>query len=219
MRKFFIVASLVVLAIGIALIPGPAVPVRAQMSEMMMGMQSDSSVELRMAMRKLWEDHIIWTRVYIMSTLAGLDDTSAAAQRLLQNQEDLGNAIKPYYGEEAGNALATLLREHITVAVDVVAAAKAGDSAALDDANQRWYANADAIAVFLSGANPNWPEQDLKDMLYKHLELTTNQVIARLNMDWTADIEAYDANHEHMLMMSDALTDGIVKQFPEMFMQ
>jgi len=178
-----------------------------------------SAVDLRMDMRKLWEDHITWTRNYIISALAGLDDTSKVAERLLKNQDDIGDAIKPIYGDEAGKKLAALLRDHILVAAEVVTAAKMGNNEELSKANKKWYANADDIAAFLSSANPNWPKNVLQDMLYKHLEYTTQEVVSRLKKDWASDIEAYDKGHLHMLMFADALTDGIVKQFPNKFMK
>jgi len=170
-----------------------------------------------MAMRKLWEDHITYTRNYIISELAGLEDTSKVAERLLRNQDDIGSAITPIYGDEAGKKLAALLRDHILVATEVVKAAKSGNNEELAKANKKWYANADDIAAFLSSANPNWPKKALEDMLHKHLEYTTQEVVSRLKKDWAADIEAYDKGHEHMLMFADALTDGIVKQFPDKF--
>ena len=176
-----------------------------------------SVVDLRMGMRKLWEDHIIYTRNYIISALAGLEDTGKIAERLLRNQDDIGDAIKPVYGDAAGGKLASLLRDHIMVATEVVKAAKMGNKEELAKANKKWEANADDIATFLSGANPNWPKQDLVNMLYKHLALTTGEVVSRLNKDWAADITYYDKGHEHMLMFADTLTDGIVKQFPDKF--
>ena len=176
-----------------------------------------SAVDLRMAMRKLWEDHITWTRNYIISSLSDLEDAGKCAERLLKNQDDIGDAIKPIYGGEAGKKLALLLRDHILIATEIVKAAKMANNEALATDNKKWYANADDIAAFLSGANPNWPKQALVDLLYKHLELTTGEVVSRLKKDWAADIDFYDKGHEHMLMFSDALTDGIVKQFPNKF--
>lgn len=178
---------------------------------------TQSAVELRMEMRKLWEEHITYTRNYIISAVAGLDDAGAIAGRLLKNQDDIGAAIKPVYGEEAGSKLAALLRDHITIAVDVVKAAKAGATNDLAQADTKWHVNADDIAAFLGGANPNWTKKDLTDMLYRHLELTTGEVVGRMKKDWAADIEAYDKGHAHMLMFADALTKGIVKQFPDKF--
>jgi hypothetical protein len=173
--------------------------------------------ELRLAMRKLWEDHITWTRNYIVSALAGLPDQDAVAKRLLANQDEIGAAVATYYGDDAGKKLAGLLRDHITIATEVVAAAKAGDKAKLDAAQAKWSANGKDIAAFLSGANPNWPQGDLEAMLQKHLDLTSGEVVARLGKDWEADIQSYDDGHAHMLMFADALTDGIAKQFPEKF--
>lgn len=177
---------------------------------------STKQAALQAAMRKLWEDHITWTRVFIISAAGDLPDKDAATQRLLQNQVDIGNAIKPYYGDAAGERLTALLKEHITTAAEVVAAAKANDTAKMEDANRRWFANADAIAAFLSTANPkNWPAAEMKQMMHDHLTLTTSEVQARLKGDWAADIAAYDKVHEQILRMADMLSAGIIHQFPK----
>ena len=173
---------------------------------------------LQDAMRKLWEDHITWTRIFIISAAGDLPDKTAATDRLLQNQVDIGNAIKPYYGDAAGNKLTALLKEHITTAAEVVAAAKANDQAKLADANKRWFANADQIADFLSAANPkNWPQAEMRSMMRDHLDLTTKEAVARLHGDWAGDVKAYDDVHNQILRMADGLTMGIVKQFPDKF--
>lgn len=170
------------------------------------------------AMRKLWEDHVTWTRLYIVSAAAGLPDAQPAAERLLRNQADIGDAIKPFYGNAAGDRLTALLRPHILIAADVVKAAKAGDTAAVEAASARWYANADEIADFLSGANPdNWPRQTLRSEMRHHLDLTLQEAQARLHGDWAADIAAYDNVHQHILGMADMLSKGIVKQHPQRF--
>lgn len=168
-------------------------------------------------MRKLWEDHITYTRNYIISALAGLPDSDAVAKRLLQNQDDIGDAVKPYYGDAAGQKLATLLKDHIKIATEVVKAAKSGSKDKLAAAQKKWTVNADDIAMFLGKANPNWSEQDLKEMLHKHLELTTGEVVGRLKKDWAEDIKSYDEGHVHMLKFADMLTAGIAKQFPDKF--
>lgn len=181
--------------------------------------KANPAVETKMAMRKLWEDHITYTRNYIISALADLPDGDAVAQRLLKNQDDIGNAIKPYYGEDAGQKLAALLRDHIMIATEVVKAAKADNKQQLADAQKKWTANGKEIAAFLSGANPNWSKKDLEQMLQKHLDLTSKEVVSRLKKDWASDIKAYDEGHAHMLMFADTLTYGIVKQFPAKFKQ
>ena len=173
--------------------------------------------QLRLDMRKLWEDHITYTRNYIISALADLPDRDAVAGRLLKNQDDIGAAIRPYYGDDAGKKLAALLRDHIVVATEVVTAAKAGKADALTEAQKKWSANGKEIAAFLSAANPNWSKPTLESMLQTHLDLTSGEVVGRLKKDWAADIKAYDDGHAHMLMFADALTDGIVKQFPAKF--
>jgi hypothetical protein len=169
-------------------------------------------------MRKLWEDHITWTRNVIISFQADLPDLNAAIARLLQNQADIGDAIKPYYGDAAGNQLTALLREHILGAARVLAALKAGDQSALQSALADWYANAHDIAVFLSSANPkNWPLAEMDQMMRDHLDATTREAVARHQGDWNADVAAYDAVHLQALAMADMLSNGIIAQFPKLF--
>ncbi len=174
-----------------------------------------SQFQLRNAMRVLWRDHVVWTRAYLISAIADLPDMSTAAERLLRNQADIGNAIKPFYGDAAGDALTALLRTHITIAVEIVTAAKASDSAKLTDAKARWSTNADEIATFLAGANPNWALADLKQMMQMHLAQTLVEATARLTGDWDGDVKATDEVNAHIISMADVLTSGIAKQFPQ----
>ena len=176
------------------------------------------SVAFHEDLRKLWEDHITWTRLAIISLEGGTPDTKATVARLLRNQADLGNAVKPFYGAAAGNALTKLLREHILIAADLIAAAKTGDGTKVADVQARWTANADQIAALLHGANPDhWPLAALKAEMHMHLKLTTEEAVAHLKGKWTADAAAYDKVHRHILHMSDLLADGIVAQFPNRF--
>lgn len=178
---------------------------------------SKKQLDLYQAMRKLWTDHVVWTRSYIVAAVAGTEDAGAAAARLLQNQVDIGKAVAGYYGMAAGDQLVGLLKEHIMIAVDLIAAAKVDDKTKFADANTRWTKNGEEIADFLAGANPNWPKEALRDMMEKHLATTTDEVVARLGNKYEDDVKAYDTVYDHILMMSDALTEGIIKQFPEKF--
>lgn len=178
----------------------------------------EKAAELKEGMRKLWEDHIAWTRLFIVSAAAGLPDTDATAGRLLRNQDDIGNAIKPYYGEEAGTALTKLLREHILIAADILTAAKSGEDAKVQKSSKAWYRNADDIAAFLAKANPdNWPRDAVSAHMKMHLDLTLEEAVARLQGEFEKDIAAYDKIHDAILELSDALAAGIVAQFPEKF--
>jgi hypothetical protein len=174
-------------------------------------------VELHQDMRALWEDHVVWTRLFIVSAAAGLPDTDATAGRLLQNQADIGHAIATFYGDAAGAQLEALLRDHILIAADIVAAAKAGDAARLADRRAAWYANADDIAAFLAAANPAWPLETLQDMMRTHLDQTLDEATAQLTGDYAASIADYDHITAHILEMADTLADGIVTQFPKRF--
>ena len=179
---------------------------------------SKKEFALRQEMRRLWEDHVTWTRLAVISLTTDSPDTTATVGRLLKNQTDIGNAIKPYYGAAAGKQLTSLLREHILIAADLIAVARKGDQAGVASQQARWTKNADQIATFLSSANPrSWKLGPMKAMMHDHLRLTTDEVVARLQGNWGADVRAYDRIHRQILHMSDMLSSGLVKQFPKRF--
>lgn len=169
-------------------------------------------------MRKLWEDHITWTRLFIVSDVADLPDLQATTDRLLRNQADIGDAVAAFYGRAAGDQLTALLREHILLAADLLNAAKAGDSGGVNRASAAWYVNANEIAAFLHDANPkHWGLADMQNMMKMHLDLTLEEAVAHLTGDFDADVAAYDKVHAEILEMADMLSDGIVAQFPASF--
>ena len=177
-----------------------------------------AELTLRRDLRQLWEDHIVWTRLAIISLTTGTPDSDATVGRLLRNQTDIGKAVKPFYGNAAGNKVTSELRRHILIAADVIAAAKAGDRALLAEHSARWQRNADDIAAVLHSVNPrHFNLAVLKAEMRRHLKLTTDEVVARLRGNWTADVAAYDRIHRHILHMSDYLASGLVAQFPRRF--
>lgn len=170
------------------------------------------------AMRELWQEHIVWTRMVIVSAADDLPDFSTAVDRLLRNQDDIGDAIKPFYGDAAGEELSRLLREHIVGAADLLTAAKAGDGAAVEAASAAWYGNGDAIGAFLAEANPrNWDRAEMQAMMRGHLDLTLQEAVARLEGRYADDAAAYDEIHSQILHMADMLSDGVIAQFPGRF--
>jgi hypothetical protein len=175
-----------------------------------------TACDLRADLRKLWGDHVALTRMYVVSATADLGEKDATAERLMKNQADLGGAIEPFYGGSAAARLTALLKGHITIATQVVDAARARDDGKKQEAAKRWQQNADEIAAFLSEANPkNWPLEETQKMMREHLELLSLQVAAHLEKDWKADLVAYDKGHDQILKMADMLATGIATQFPQ----
>ena len=194
--------------------PTPTVTVQPTASPKM---YSQAEADAMMQWRVLWTDHAVWTRLYIIESLDNSSGASAAATRLLKNQEDLGNAIKPYYGDAAGTQLTALLKDHILIAVAIINDVKAGNATAQSADEAKWTKNADDISTFLAGANPNWPVQDVKDLMHMHLSTTRDELVARYTKNYTADVQAWDAVYAHILTMSDAISGGIIKQYPDKF--
>jgi hypothetical protein len=165
--------------------------------------------DFRRDMRALWEDHITWTRLFIVSAVDGLKDVDATAARLLRNQTDIGDAIKPFFGDEAGKHLTELLNEHILIAGDIITAAKKGDDKAVTKTSKAWYRNGNEIADFLADAGVG-SQSDLRSMMVGHLDTTLEEAVARLSGDYDAEIAAYDEVRSHIHHMADALADGIL---------
>jgi hypothetical protein len=180
--------------------------------------QTSRALAFHDAMRKLWEDHITWTRLAIVCFAAGLPDLQVTEHRLLRNQVDIGNAIKPYYGKAAGNRLSALLKQHILGAVALLTAAKSRDQAQITQASGNWYANGKQIADFLHAANPRqWKRGTMRSMMKAHLDETLSEAQDRLAGDYAQDVRDYEAVHRHILAMADELSAGIIAQFPGRF--
>ncbi|WP_238177708.1 hypothetical protein [Paenibacillus contaminans] len=173
--------------------------------------------ELNQTFRTLWEQHVAWTRMLIISIASGLPDEAAVTERLLRNAPDMAAVFRRYYGGRVASEFNRLFTEHLVLAAQLVKAAKAGNSKAVAEAERKWYANADEIAAFLSRINPNWPKPVLQKMLHEHLRLTKAEAVQRLSQNYKADIATYDQIEKQALEMADAFTEGIVKQFPHKF--
>jgi hypothetical protein len=184
----------------------------------MRGMVTARQLAFRNAMRVLWEQHVAWTRLAIVSFAGNLPDLGATEARLLRNQHDIGRAVAPFYGREAGRRLTGLLRQHILIAVAILGDVKSGDTSALGKDNAAWYANANRIAAFLHAANPHhWPLAALRKMMHRHLKLTTNEAVAELTGKFAASVHDYDMVEHEILGMADMLSTGIIAQFPGRF--
>lgn len=178
---------------------------------------SPAELELNRQFRTLWEQHVAWTRMLIISIAASLPDEAAVTERLLRNAPDMAAVFARYYGEQVASQFGELVKEHLVIAAELVKAAKAGDKQATAEAEKKWYANADEWAAFMSSINPNWPQADLRNMLHDHLRLTKDEAVLRISGKFKQDIAAFDSIEKQALEMADAFTAGIVKQFPDRF--
>ena len=168
--------------------------------------------KLTSQMRKLWEDHILWTRCYIIEAVYNTNKGAidAAATRLLKNQTDIGNAMKPYFGNKMGSDLTALLKTHIIGAVNIIDAAVKGQRQKKAIAIDRWRDNGRTIARFMYQYNSRyWPQRQIEEGMRRHLDLTIVEIDARVNRDWSGDIRAYDNVKKQILEMSDMFSSGI----------
>jgi hypothetical protein len=182
------------------------------------GLPTAAQVAFHDQMRKLWEDHVTWTRLAIVEFAAEDPGLTPTVTRLLNNQTDIGNAIAPYYGAAAGQELTTLLDTHINLAVALLQDAKAQNTTQFAADKASWYDNANQIADFLSAANPRfWPDDVMRAFMKEHLDQTLAEAQDELSGNYTASITDYEAIHLHILALADLLSSGIMHQFPSRF--
>jgi LysM repeat protein len=179
---------------------------------------SESEFEFKNNMRSLWEQHIAWTRMTIISLVFHLPDVDFVVARLLQNATDMENLLRPYYGDNIAQRYSNLIKEHLLIAADLVKAAMAGNQAKVAEVDRKWHANADEIAVFLRSINPYLTAEDVRKMFYDHLALTTTEAVSMIRKDYKTGVEVFDKIEKQALEMADAISDAIVRQFPSMFL-
>lgn len=172
----------------------------------------------RAALRDLWIGHVFWVRNVVDARFAGNAAQAAAAEKeVVANAKAIAGAIEPFYGKAASDQLFTLLAGHWQAISAYLDGARAGDKAATDAATGKLLANADAIAKFLSGANPNLPYDALHGLLAAHGSHHLQQIQEFKAGQWDAEAKTWAAMKDHMYVIADALADGIAKQFPDKF--
>lgn len=180
---------------------------------------TQKEVGLMNSMRMLWEQHTAWTRMTIISIAHNLPDLDFTVKRLLRNPKDFEILFKHFYGEEKARQFGALLKGHLVIAGELVKAVKAGDSRAAAKLEADWYKNADEIAAYLTSINSHWSEEELKSMLHQHLSMVKDEAAARLAGRYARDIAIYDEMEQQSIEIADTLTEGIVEQFPDLFVR
>lgn len=167
--------------------------------------------------RLLWMEHVNWTRMTIISIVFNLPDLPFVQQRLLRNATDLGNCLRPFYGDTIADRYAALIKEHLIIAAELVTAAAKGDAKTADAKENEWYRNADEIAIFLHSINPYLSIEGVQKMFYTHLALTKNEAITMIQKDYQTDVNIFDEIEAEALAMSDMIAQAIVLQFCYLF--
>jgi hypothetical protein len=166
--------------------------------------------------RCVWDDHVTYTRDANISIMASLPDTPAIVDRLMKNQEEIGSIIEPYYGKVAADKLTALLKEHVRLVGECITAIR--DAANTDAVEASLLANAGLIADHLESLDPVcWPKTTVLPILAEHITCTKLQATSRFAKDWITDIAAFDSCRSKIYTLADAMSSGIVSQFPEMF--
>jgi hypothetical protein len=191
--------------------------IQAQESQTIQLENCEKTAEVLSQQRQLWDDHMMWSKIALASLTDGHPDEKAALTRLLHNQDEIGNWYKTYYGDDFGNQLAKLLREHILGAGGIVESLKKNDQKNYDLGMAAAYDKVAEISKLLADANPNLEYRQLKEYFEMHLQMVTEQVTARINKDWEKEIKFCDDGRDHMKKMADYLTKGLYQQFPEKF--
>lgn len=178
---------------------------------------SSAEQTLNHYLRILWMEHVYWRRMLIQSIAFSSPNEDAVTNRLLQNLKDFKTALRPFYGEENGEWFEDLMTERFTIGKELFRNIKAGNISAADDAERRWYQNADRIAEFLGNLNPNWSVQDWKKMLYDDLAMLKVEASDMISGDYDDSIYIFGNIEQEAMKMADTMAWGIVRQFHQYF--
>ena len=178
---------------------------------------SKEEVDFKNMNRLLWEEHVNWTRMTIMSIVFKLPNLEEVQTRLLRNATDMGNSLRPFYGDKIADEYAALIKEHLVLAAELVTAAVNGDTKKAEEKEKQWYKNADDIVMFLSNVNPCINLEEMRGMFYTHLALTKQEAVYMIEKKFKEDIAVFDKIEAEALEMADAIADGIIQQFPAFF--
>ena len=168
--------------------------------------------------RDLWGNHIFWIRNVVVATLAkNTAEAKVAEGEVVANAHGIADAIKPFYGDKAGDALFNLLAGHYGAIKAYLTATAAGDKKGQQKATDDLLANADKLATFLSGANPNLPKDAVLGLLQAHGGHHISQIQQLKAKQYADEAKTWAEMQTHIYVIADALTGAIAKQFPDKF--
>jgi hypothetical protein len=174
--------------------------------------------DAKAAQRDLWIGHVFWVRNVVDARFEGnANEANVAEQQVVANAKAIAASIEPFYGKAASEKLFTLLAGHWGAISDYLDATRANSKVGQDAAFKQLVANADDIAVFLGGANPNLPVDVLKGLLMAHGSHHVEQIGEFKAKQYDAEARTWAAMTRHMYVIADALAEGIAKQFPDKF--
>ncbi len=172
--------------------------------------------DAKAAQRDLWIGHIFWVRNVVEARFDGnANEAKVAEQQVVANAKAIAASIEPFYGKAASEKLFTLLAGHWGAISDYLDATRADSKSGQDAAFKQLASNADAIAVFLGGANPNLPVDVLRGLLMAHGSHHVQQIGEFKAQQFDAEARTWAAMTHHMYVIADALAEGIAKQFPD----
>lgn len=164
----------------------------------------------RVKFRKLWSEHAIYTRFFIISTLANIPDTDLIAARLLRNQVDIGNFVKPFVGINNGKKLTKLLQEHIKAAAAAINAVKSENEKAINAAVANVFQNSQKVSAFISKLNPKkLPYDIILEHFNQHNQYVIDMTVVRSQGDFATDIKIFDLYYSQILKFSDLILSGL----------
>jgi hypothetical protein len=178
--------------------------------------------ELKMNLRALYADHVFWVRDLVIATRLGVKGAASEADEYgLANAKAIGQSIAPVYGQAAAAKFTSLFVGHYQAVKGYMRAAFAngfrGNPAMKKAATDELQRNGKAIALFVSSANPNLPDGAVYGLLVSHVQHHIMEIDAVAKEDWSAEADDWGPMIKQVYSLSDALADGIAKQFPDKF--
>lgn len=212
-----VVVGLIISAVGLVFVKNSKTADNATTARSEAAPVSDAASDLRVLLNALEREHVNLAAAATRRGFEGDPDFTAAAGQLDANSKEIAAAVGSVYGAEAEQKFYEIWASHIQFFVDYTVAAKSGDQAGMDEAVENLGGYQNAIADFLSSANPELPRDAVFDLVGEHIGLLKGAVDAHGAGNYA---ESYVKEHEANVQIgtiADALAGAIVKQNPDMF--
>jgi hypothetical protein len=176
-----------------------------------------SSYELARTMQRLWADHAMWARQYIIAAVDERPEAPEAAARWLRVGDDIGRELEQHYPRRTARRVAKLLRQHVMVAVDLIDAARNVDKVKCMDIDDVWWNNGEDLVDELCARNEAWSRAELLAQWDAMRQQTKDVLAARLEQNFDKDVDAFDQMLTTTTNFADTIADGILRQFADKF--
>lgn len=170
-------------------------------------------IDLINRFRKLWLNHVVWTRSFMVGTEVGSGDLVHIYDRLIIGALDFAKDLATYYGLDMASEFKKLFTENIEIVKSYIEAVDQNDDDGVEASRKKSSDNIEELSILLTKLNPYWNGKIWTTLLTQYMQITEEEIILYFSKNYEGEIQLFDELERHILEIADYMANAIARQF------